>query len=72
MTLKEYFKPLFTFVIEENEMMSWDNYPRLWEIDHIVPLSAFDLTDRKQFLEACNYTNLQPLWWFDNLLKRFI
>ena len=50
--------------------MSWDNHGQYgWHIDHIKPLSSFDLTDRDQFLEACHYTNLQPLWWQDNLSK---
>jgi hypothetical protein len=50
--------------------MSWDNYGFYgWHIDHIKPLSSFDLSDRKQLLEACHYTNLQPLWWTDNLSK---
>jgi hypothetical protein len=49
--------------------MSWANYG-LWQIDHIQPLVAFDLTDREQFLKACNYTNLQPLWTIENLSKR--
>ena len=40
-----------------------------WHIDHIKPLNRFDLTDRNQLLEACNYTNLQPLWATDNLIK---
>jgi hypothetical protein len=33
------------------------------------PPALFDLTDRKQFLEACHYTNLQPLWAVDNIRK---
>jgi hypothetical protein len=50
--------------------MTWDNYGHSgWHIDHIKPLSSFDLTDRKQFLEANNYKNLQPLWSKDNYSK---
>jgi len=52
------------------EGMTWDNWSFIgWHIDHIKPLSSFDLTDRKQLLEACHYTNLQPLWANDNLSK---
>jgi hypothetical protein len=50
--------------------MAWDNYGyHGWHIDHIKPLASFDLSDRKQLLEACHYTNLQPLWAVDNLAK---
>ena len=50
--------------------MSWDNWsPTGWHIDHEVPLDAFDLTDREQFLKACNYTNLQPMWGVENIKK---
>jgi len=50
--------------------MSWDNWSKDgWHIDHIKPLASFDLTDHKQLLEACHYTNLQPLWANDNLSK---
>jgi len=53
--------------------MSWDNYGvgnNKWSVDHITPISLFDLTDRKQLLKACNYVNLQPLWSSDNSRKR--
>jgi hypothetical protein len=50
--------------------MSWDNWTFYgWHIDHIKPLSSFNLRDRNQLLEACHYTNLQPLWATDNLIK---
>ena len=55
--------------------MSWDNYGRYnpkrktWHIDHIRPLSKFDLTNEEQFKKACHYTNLQPMWAEDNIKK---
>lgn len=51
--------------------MSWDNYNyRGWHIDHIRPVSSFDLTDPEQQRQCFHYTNLQPLWAKDNLAKR--
>jgi hypothetical protein len=52
--------------------MSWNNRGRwgyCWHIDHIKPLANFDLTNRRQFMEACNYKNLQPMWCVENNLK---
>ena len=51
------------------EGMTWDLLGKEIHIDHIKPLCKFDLTDREQFLQACHYTNLQPLWAHDNLTK---
>jgi hypothetical protein len=50
--------------------MTWDNHSyRGWHVDHITPLSWFDLSNEDQFATACHYTNLQPLWWYDNFEK---
>jgi hypothetical protein len=48
----------------------WNKKSCGFNLDHIMPLSEFDLTDRNQFLEANHYTNLQVLWKDDNGTKR--
>lgn len=53
--------------------MSWESYGRgndRWNIDHIMPLSAFDLTDRQNFLLANHYLNLRPMWCLENISKK--
>lgn len=68
--LKQHLEARFYSHPETGEMMTWENWSRTgWHIDHITPLDDFDLEDREQFLKACHYTNLQPLWWFQNLIK---
>lgn len=52
--------------------MSWSNYGLgidKWNIDHILPLSYFDLTNPVQVVKACHFTNLQPLWFLENRAK---
>jgi len=51
--------------------MTWENYGE-WEIDHIVPLVSFNLSDLKQIKIACNFKNLQPLWKEDHAKKSVI
>lgn len=49
--------------------MNWGNYGKLWNIDHIIPLSLFDLEDRSQFLKASHFTNLQSMLSSENFSK---
>lgn len=39
------------------------------QLDHIKPISKFNLEDPEEFLKCCHYTNLQPLFPNDNMLK---
>jgi hypothetical protein len=50
--------------------MNWNNYGwDGWHIDHIIPVSAFDLTKEEERKQAFHYTNLQPLWAIENISK---
>jgi hypothetical protein len=48
--------------------MTWNNYGK-WHVDHIKPCNSFDLQDIIQQKKCFHYTNLQPLWAYDNLSK---
>ena len=50
--------------------MTWSNYGlygEKWHVDHIRPVSSFQLPD--QLVECFALKNLQPLWAIDNLTK---
>jgi hypothetical protein len=48
--------------------MGWHNTGK-WEIDHIVPVAAFDLSNDTHVRRVNHYSNLQPLWREDNRRK---
>lgn len=49
--------------------MTWDNYGTSWHIDHVLPMSRFDLSDPHNRAICFGWTNLQPLWAADNRQK---
>ena len=50
--------------------MNWKNHGlHTWHIDHILPVDSFDMTCVEQQKRCFHYTNLQPMWAKDNLLK---
>ena len=62
--LKQYLESLFT------EGMSWNNYGiGGWWVDHIIPCDYFKPFTPEQQKQCFHYSNLQPLWWRDNIVK---
>jgi len=49
--------------------MNWENYGKVWHIDHKRPCRSFDLTDPEQQRKCFHYSNLQPLFVSENQKK---
>lgn len=49
--------------------MNWDNYGPYWHVDHIIPVSAFDLSTTEGQHKAFHYSNCRPLTKIENLRK---
>lgn len=68
--LKNHLEKQFYSHPNTGEEMTWENHSyEGWHVDHIKPLSTFDLTKEKEIMKANHYTNLQPLWAEENLTK---
>jgi hypothetical protein len=50
-----------------DDRMNWENQGTYWHIDHIIPISSAKTEEDVYNLN--HYTNLQPLYWLDNLKK---
>lgn len=49
--------------------MTWDNYGKVWEIDHIIPLNTFDTNNWIELKKAFHFTNTQPLFITTRIAK---
>lgn len=48
--------------------MSWENYGK-WHVDHIIPCSSFNHSVTEEVKKCWHFSNLQPLWAKENLVK---
>jgi hypothetical protein len=68
--LKSYIESLWV------EGMNWGNWgryvedgPPKWHIDHIIPVTYFDLSKEEEAKKCFHYSNLRPIWADDNISK---
>ncbi len=59
----------FRYFLENkfDENMNWENRGTYWHMDHIIPISW--ATSEEEVYRLSHYTNFQPLYWEDNLIK---
>lgn len=48
---------------------TWENYGKLWHIDHMIPVSAFEIENIEKQKQCFNWSNLRPLLASTNLHK---
>jgi hypothetical protein len=55
------------FQFDEN--MNWENQGDYWHMDHIKPCASFNFEDINDQKECFHWTNLQPLFKTENIIK---
>jgi hypothetical protein len=51
--------------------MSWENYGKVWHIDHIKPCASFDLSKPEEQKICFHFSNQQPLWATTEIARQF-
>ena len=46
-----------------------ERYGLIWHIDHVLPISSFNLLDEEELHKAMNWINIRPLSPFKNIKK---
>jgi len=57
------------WILNYDERYTIENRGTLWHIDHVIPLSSFNLEDKEEQLVAFNWRNTMPLLAKENLSK---
>jgi len=64
-TTSDYLQWILSYNVDYN----LDNHGKVWHIDHVIPLSKFNLDDYEQQMIAFNWRNTMPLSAKENLSK---
>lgn len=51
----------YHFNLDSHMDMSWDNYGTHWHIEHVTPVSSFDVTNDDDVNRCFHWTNTRPL-----------
>jgi hypothetical protein len=57
------------WLLDNDKCYTFENYGKEWHIDHVIPLSKFDITNEEEQLLAFNWRNTMPLSVKENLKK---
>ena len=66
-TIEEFIEHLQSLFTEGMTLENHGNCEECWQIDHKIPISS--AKTEEEIIKLNHYTNLQPLWRFDNLSK---
>ena len=59
----------FHWIFSYDNNCSLENHGKVWHIDHVIPISKFDLNNQEEQLLAFNWRNTMPLSCKENLSK---
>jgi hypothetical protein len=62
-------KEYLEWIMHNDNDYTLENRGKVWHIDHVIPLSRFDLDDEQEQLVAFNWRNTMPLQAKENLSK---
>jgi hypothetical protein len=57
------------WILHNDQNYTLENRGKVWHIDHVIPISTFDLNNKDQQLIAFNWRNTMPLAAKENLSK---
>lgn len=57
------------WIMKYDERYTSNNYGPIWHIDHVIPVSRFDMNDPDEQLLAFNWRNTMPLSATENIVK---